>query len=416
MRELPFKVGDEIKNYKEMCKLLDEKERTGNSKKSQFKRWQEVFQWELIGYRFKITAIHQKMFPSHDDNRVGQSIKTYNQYIQLLILDALHYFQEENKYQVSLNISHKGLIGIINLFNQVFYKLSFDKKYRLKISEELNIKEAFLRDFFQRMNSTAKNDVESALKQLQRKGLIYVNDIQLVKPSEPYELGIPVNQIAIMNEFFGKYNHHELTDKFTKNYGVIAEPTYEKNIRNRKFDYYQTSRVATDFEQSGILLCKNVALANLELNNNSHAYALDKTEELQKEISRLTRKYLGINYSYQGFQIVFSKPVLKKKSTLHSFQLEMEDIKQLQIDTQKAFKDTIETNYEKRYIEGIEKIENSESRVLVEGLNNGDSLIGEKLCTPSVIPYTTRILHSIETQEDLELTLENLFKLVLKDL
>lgn len=87
MRELPFKVGDEIKNYKEMCKLLDEKERKANSKKSQMKRWEEHFEWENQGHKFVITNVLDGKYPTHDNNQVGQTFQIREKYTALKDLD-----------------------------------------------------------------------------------------------------------------------------------------------------------------------------------------------------------------------------------------------------------------------------------------------------------------------------------------
>lgn len=70
-KELPFKVGDEIKNYKEMCKLLGEKVRTGGARENQLKRWSDYFSWEKNGHKFIIKEIFNNLFPSTDDNLSG---------------------------------------------------------------------------------------------------------------------------------------------------------------------------------------------------------------------------------------------------------------------------------------------------------------------------------------------------------
>ena len=47
-----------IKNYKEMCKILDEEETDGNSKKSQIKEWNRYFDFTRDGQKYIINVIY----------------------------------------------------------------------------------------------------------------------------------------------------------------------------------------------------------------------------------------------------------------------------------------------------------------------------------------------------------------------
>ena len=50
-----LKIGDTIKNYKEMCSLLGEKiTNGGKSKEAQIKNWERYFQYERQGQKFHI--------------------------------------------------------------------------------------------------------------------------------------------------------------------------------------------------------------------------------------------------------------------------------------------------------------------------------------------------------------------------
>lgn len=339
LKELPFEVGDEIKNYKAMCELLGEQHREGNSRKAQLRRWKEYFNWHKKGHRFIINKINKKFYPTHDNNRVGQSLKDYNEYIQLLILNFLYIYKKNTQGKVSINISLKGLVGITNLFNHMFYALSFNHEYREKIAKQLNIKETLLREFFQRINSMAQSDVQSALKQLQKKGIIFANEVQLVKPYKLYELGIPVKQLSRMNEFFTKNGDEELIDLFTSAYGVISDGTHQKTMNSltNKSKHY-ASRIATDFEQSAILLCGEVASRMLELNGLKHAFQMGRSEEYRKLKQNLMQKYVGIKYAYSGYQIVFSEAILQKSSVFETFKLDEDEI----IKFQKLLSDSFE--------------------------------------------------------------------------
>lgn len=49
--------GMEIKNYKELCSLLDEKQKTGEAKQIQLGNWQRYFSYSKQGHKFIIEEI-----------------------------------------------------------------------------------------------------------------------------------------------------------------------------------------------------------------------------------------------------------------------------------------------------------------------------------------------------------------------
>ena len=72
-----------IKNYKMMCELLREEEKTGNSKKSQNKEWKRYFDFEREGQRYIIKEIYSVPLPKgHYQNPIDIFneflIKSYN--------------------------------------------------------------------------------------------------------------------------------------------------------------------------------------------------------------------------------------------------------------------------------------------------------------------------------------------------
>ena len=51
------KEGQEFKNYKELCEYLGEKEKGGEGKKAQIKRWQRSFKWHKEGHKIVIDEV-----------------------------------------------------------------------------------------------------------------------------------------------------------------------------------------------------------------------------------------------------------------------------------------------------------------------------------------------------------------------
>ena len=51
-------VGQEFKNYKELCAYLGEQEKGGKSKDLQIKDWERYFSFEKQGHKFIITDVY----------------------------------------------------------------------------------------------------------------------------------------------------------------------------------------------------------------------------------------------------------------------------------------------------------------------------------------------------------------------
>ena len=76
-------IGLIVKNYKEMCRLFNEKIKSGNSKILQLKNWQRYFTWINDKQKIIIKNIHNKPLPKidlrHDGNNKGNR-KDYKQF------------------------------------------------------------------------------------------------------------------------------------------------------------------------------------------------------------------------------------------------------------------------------------------------------------------------------------------------
>lgn len=63
--------GMVVKNYKEMCALLGEGEKDGNSKKAQIKNWNRFFSYEKQGQKFVIRDVYENPLPK--PKRIGNN-------------------------------------------------------------------------------------------------------------------------------------------------------------------------------------------------------------------------------------------------------------------------------------------------------------------------------------------------------
>ena len=377
-KELPFKVGDEIKNYKEMCRLLGEKQRAGNSKKSQFSRWSKYFKWEKIGHRFKITEITEEKFPTHDNNRVGFQLKEYNEFIQKLILHMLQQYSELHKGS-HLLISNKGIILFLGIFNTAFFELNYDKKQREEFANEHDIKEKFMRLFFQRMNSTMHGDINSALKQLQLKGLIYVTEVQIAKPTQTFQSGMVARDYVYLEEFLNEYGLNDIATEFLENYGVVSQKEYNKQMQLQASENGLPARVTTPFEKSVILLLQQITIEEMKSNSIRHIWMQNRFNEYLTRFQSKLKNYLGIAYVYKGYGIVFSKPVLETVDTISDFGITNEQEQKLKGLLKNAFNEGIIENLLNFHEKSKQTYENSLGFINTENFDN-DSIESSEVC------------------------------------
>ena len=80
--------GDEIKNYKELCSVLNIKEKTGASKISQMKEIQRFIKLEKVGYGFIIKEKYQSPLERQDERNSGNN-SIYLAPFKLILLNYL---------------------------------------------------------------------------------------------------------------------------------------------------------------------------------------------------------------------------------------------------------------------------------------------------------------------------------------
>ena len=73
-----LKEGMVVKNYKEMCVLLDEKIKGGDSKKAQLKEWERYFKYHKDGNKFVIDEIYKEIKEKVDSRKEANVVKNIN--------------------------------------------------------------------------------------------------------------------------------------------------------------------------------------------------------------------------------------------------------------------------------------------------------------------------------------------------
>lgn len=171
-----------IKNYKELCNLLNLNITTGKSKQIQLReinRYMDLLKTENNN-SFIIMDIYDKPIPSNVNSK-------YTHFIQDILLS---YLAKENKKVIYLNKSQ--LIKILGLANNKYLEYKKDKEKLLSIADDYNIAE-----FYKRCDSKILSILESSLKSLKHRLLLDYSDaykIYYLNNHNEYEYKIADNE------------------------------------------------------------------------------------------------------------------------------------------------------------------------------------------------------------------------------
>lgn len=153
--------GQVVKNYKDMCKLLGDITKEGNSRKSQLEDWQRYFEYKKDGHKFIITKIYDSPLEKVE-SRGGQNA-IYVKFIELLLMYELSKRPGYTCNYTKTNLCH--LLGLVN-DNYLRNNRSEARKSMPKIDNwQIN-------QFFNRVDGKLKDVLFSALNSMKRRCLI----------------------------------------------------------------------------------------------------------------------------------------------------------------------------------------------------------------------------------------------------
>ncbi len=164
-----IKVGDVFKNYKELCKALDVKIKSGNSKTYQMIDFERYFSWIKEGNKFTITEVYEEA-KSKVDNRGKHNLLPFIEEMELLLIDMMI----KNKDMI---ISDSKLMLELCMINPNYHKYFMDNE---KLSVLLNMDVEYIVDFYDTTNGTFKGAIDTVIKSLENKKLMLHQSVYMV--------------------------------------------------------------------------------------------------------------------------------------------------------------------------------------------------------------------------------------------
>lgn len=244
-----LELGMVVKNYREMCRILNEQVCEGNSKKAQLKEWARYFLWEKKGQKFIILDIYDEPLPK-DDGRQDKNI--YVQYIQVILMKIL---AKQRDSKEPFYITTNQLWKLLGMINNHYKNISLDElNERIP---EYEIKSFDMKKFYQRCNQRLREILFSSLSRLQNKALI------------KYDIEIVIVYIDANGE-------------------VIYEP-------------------ANDEQEKCVLKAERKALLDMKLETKRQVYAKFKDTEYFSRVNAYLQEWYGWEYTFNRIKIKYNK-------------------------------------------------------------------------------------------------------------
>ena len=167
--KLKLSIGIAIKNYKEMCSILGEKEKKGKSRLLQIANWERYFKWHKDGQKFIIDEVFEMPIEKIDNRGKTENNKAkYLTNIEKLILNLL--VQGGSLGYGKIFLSKSKILKELKMINDNY---SFCKLRLPKLSEFMNIDKEVIQEWYDSTSRMLESNLDSALKNLESQSLIF---------------------------------------------------------------------------------------------------------------------------------------------------------------------------------------------------------------------------------------------------
>ncbi len=300
-----------VKNYKEMCSLLDEKEKGGNSKTLQVGNWNRYFDYENQGYKFIITKIFDEPIEKNDERSKGNNA-IYIKYIETLLLHLL----SKQDDQTLVCTKNYLLVALGMVDNK--YTNETSRKILAKVN---SIKDYELHDFDNRAYQVFHKILFSSLNNLKNRCLV----------NWKQEL------------------HYEMIDKAT-----------DKTITG----------VATEDEEIKYMALKREVLESMGYDHLRDIYFRNRTEEFYELLTDKAYDEFGWDKAYTKYRILFTKSNVIKAIPITESQLNRLQINQQKLELNDKIIDALNNNAQNRYDNLVAKYQKEYNELCM--INNCD--------------------------------------------
>ena len=274
-----LKVGQIVKNYKELCEILNvEARKSGsNSHKAQLKDFNRYFEFEKQGHKYIIKNIYDKPKDKIDNrsNNIGGNNTVFADDIEKLILNILASSKDD-----TVTIARGQLYKALSMCNENYL---LGRSNISKLSEIIEIPKASIYEFYDNNSSKLRDTVERNLRRLRSRALITWKNTTTVAVTE---IDIELNE--------------------------LGEPIYDKRTKSIRHKVKTIHRLADKFEEKLILKYEEETLKEMGIDTIQKVFLLGKWKYFKQQVeNKLRENDTNIDYYYDSYTITFNNDSVK---------------------------------------------------------------------------------------------------------
>lgn len=305
------------KSYKSVCEVLEEKVKTGNSKKSQVEEWNRYFKINREGNGFIFIEKYEVAI-AKVNNMIGKCGKSkgsrnnsnlYGKYIEKLVLDILVQKYRIDK-ETKIYSSRDKMLRSLNIINDNY---SFGKFNRGILGDFIEADNENVKEFYQLNNRNLYETVERAFKALANKCLVN------------WEI---VTTVAI---------------------DVKDEDRVIIGYDNKPIKMTEEHRTMNEEERDIIFEAERKVFVEMGIEDKKDAFLHDRYKEFNDKVCKILVETSNIMYYYKSYDILFHKDVTRELTKINTYLLEQEKRQQIKITLNGIISDSMIINCKKRH-------------------------------------------------------------------
>ncbi|MGO4887083.1 hypothetical protein ACJ2A9_04935 [Anaerobacillus sp. MEB173] len=334
--------GQILKNYKELCEVLEVSTKTGNAKKAQLKELERHFKYHKQGHKYIIEEIYDS--PKEKKVRRGNN-DIFNSHLQKLFMEILL----SHDRQV-INITRNRLLKSAGMINENYVECS-DKVTLLHDYSEVDKK--IIYDFYNITRGSFKKLVESVLDNLQKQSLLTYKVITIVcirEDDEDVHRPADLDELEIISDceesILKQMNYEKLSEvrvsshwhKFKKEAKKLLHDQSDINYYYLAYEVTLNEKMTSEYDNSQLIHKEELNQTHTDklLVNAEKRHEKSKLFTSTKKIDRYRRSksYIDDFEKLTNILITYNKPNLiqqMKEKQKQKLEEEMEDIKLLEL-------------------------------------------------------------------------------------
>lgn len=273
-----LQIGQEIKNYKELCNLLGVEVKAGKSKQLQHKDFDRYFQYEKQGHKYLIKEIYSNQKEKIDKRKEGNNTVFTEDFRNLMI-----YMLHKNRTE-SMLMSKGAMYKAMNLVNENYLTA---RNNISKLSEIVELPQSAIYEFYDYNSSKLRDTLERNLKHCRSRSLLLFESVVAVAVYDTIVAYNDLNKPIV--DYKGELVH---------NIDVVY-------------------REATHKEKQIILRFENEVKEEMGLKDNQEIFLKKKWKYFKQEVEKkLKNTDTNIKFYYDAYKITWNNDKIDSEYNL----------------------------------------------------------------------------------------------------